>query len=83
MSGIRWAASARKHDAAIGAVLLVTLWCIGQAVAGEPALIDSGIPAARFAVTPPVTAASPVVPVEPPPAAVAAAGEACTFEVTP
>ena len=73
--------SLRTHDAAIGAVLLVTLWAIGQAVAGEPALIDSGIPAAQFAVMSPVTAAPPTVPPSPP-GGVAAVGGACS-EVTP
>lgn len=32
-------------DAALGAVVIFLLWVVGQAVAGEPALVDEPTPA--------------------------------------
>ena len=38
----------RGHDALIGGVLIVALWCIGIAFAGEQAIVDQGMPPAAY-----------------------------------
>ncbi len=44
------------HDAAIGVVLILVLWVMGQVLIGEPTLEPAGLRPARYRVLDPVVA---------------------------